>query len=117
MSRARCLGIQKDIVSHGGAIIDHPSNLNKLGDKIAWEDILEFIVKHHQIMRDCGAEDIDLTLNFFYQDDGGASWYIEDKDIKLLSKLGIGLSIDCYHIEDGSSYPDELKEELEVMSA
>jgi len=31
------------------------------------EDMLEFLVKHCQIMRDCGVENIDLTLNFFDQ--------------------------------------------------
>ena len=94
----------KRILPHGGAIIDRASNLNKPGDKIAWEDMLDFLVQNHQVIRDFGAEDIDLTLNFFYQDQSGSSWHIEDKDIKLLARLGIGLSIDWYHIEDESSY-------------
>jgi len=92
------------IWNYGGVIINHASHLNKPGDKIAWEDMLDFLVQNHQTIRDCGGEYIDLTLIFFYQDEGGASWYIEDKDIRLLSKLGIGLSIDWYHIEDESSY-------------
>ena len=106
----------KRTLTYGGAIIDHPSNLNKPGDKIEWEDMLAFLIKHHQTMRECGVEDITLTLIFFYQGDG-ASWHIEDKDIKLLAELGIGLSIDWYQIEDESVYPEHLREDEEVEYA
>ena len=95
----------KQILEHGGAIINHPSNLGKTGKKIAWEDMLAFLRKHHQTLRACGVEDINLTLNFFYPGDG-ASWHIEAEDIQALSQLGIGLSIDWYQIAEEQVYAD-----------
>ena len=104
--------IVRDTFSYGGAIIDHASNLNKAGREIEWKDMLDFLVDHHQTMRECGVEYIDLTLNFFYQENSFA-WHIEESDIKCLASLGIGLSIDWYHIEDESVYPDHVKEPKE----
>ena len=95
-----------EILPHGGAIINHPSNLGKPGNEIAWEDMLSFLLEHHQTLRECGVQDIDLTLIFFYQDSGGAGWHIEAEDIQKLAKLGIGLSIDWYQIDDEESYKD-----------
>ena len=102
--------ITKRILEYGGAIIDHPSNLSKPGEEIEWDDMMDFLVKYHKEMRECGVEDIDLTLNFFYQGDG-ASWHVEDKDIKTLANLGIGLSIDWYQIDDPAAYPAHMQED------
>ena len=96
----------KRLMEYGSAILDHPSNLGKPGNEIAWEDMLSFLLEHHQTLRECGVQDIDLTLIFFYQDSGGAGWHIEAEDIQKLAKLGIGLSIDWYQIDDEESYKD-----------
>ena len=90
---------------YGSAIINHPSHLGKEGKQIAWEDMLAFLRKHHQTLRACGVEDINLKLNFFYPGDG-ASWHIEAEDIQTLAQLGIGLSIDWYQIAEEQAYTD-----------
>ena len=80
-----------DLWGHGAAILSHPSHIGKTGKKIAWDDMLAFLLEHQQTLRKYGVEEIDLSLIFFYQDSGGAGWHIEAEDIQKLAKLGIGL--------------------------
>jgi hypothetical protein len=98
------------IWKYGGAILCYAPNLGRQGDKIEWDDMLDFFVTNQQIIRDCGVDNINLTLNFFYQGDG-ASWHVKDKDIKTLANLGIGLSIDWYQIDDPAAYPAHMQED------
>jgi hypothetical protein len=90
------------------------SEKERAAGKRELDTILQPPKVNYEHIKACGVEDIDLALIIGYTGDG-TCWYLEHKELKKIVELGIGISIDWYHIEDESSYPDDLKEELAVL--
>jgi hypothetical protein len=76
-------------IPYGNAIleaqVEHASNLDK---------ILDLIGNHLTIFRDCGAEDIVLHCDVFF--DKQCNFEFSEPQLAKISKLNIPLTISCY---------------------
>ena len=89
---------------YGGAI------LNSLPGKeyIDLDTLLTFLEEHGKLMKECGVEDIDVTLNMAYRNQ--CNWFLTVEQIKRLAQLNIPLSLTSYEddsLEDDSIWHEE----------
>ena len=89
---------------HGGA------GLNSLPGKenIDLDTLLTLLENHSEAMKECGVEDIDVTLNMAYRNQ--CNWYLTAEEIKRLAQLNLSLGLTSYEddsLEDDSIWHEE----------
>ncbi|WP_167555399.1 DUF4279 domain-containing protein [Gottfriedia acidiceleris] len=90
----RTKGVYKDKASPYGDCVLYPPEKHKQTDDYGLLWLAENLSKHLELIKNCGAENIDLVIGVFY--DGQCNFVLDPKAINIIGGLGIPLQISCY---------------------
>ncbi|MET3195218.1 hypothetical protein [Bacillus sp. OAE603] len=88
------IGVYKGKPSHYGDCVLYPPENHKQSEDYGLLWLAENLSKHLELIRKCGAENIEVVIGVFY--DGQCNFVLDSKAINIIGGLGFPLQISCY---------------------